>query len=160
MTLPELNKILSEKLSNKMTLQNQLLEVVKEIDNINNQIRQKKVDYFFEYLKPGYSHEIKSYFNGRLTPQKDSESIYLQIGDKFELVKRNKKSFVIKVVEYKQRKYDTETKRRIETIIYPNWLYRISVDDLYYNLLKDPQFNKSFDTWMSREDVINSLLTF
>jgi hypothetical protein len=158
MTLPELNKILSEKLTNRLTIQEQLNKIHKEIDEINKQIQLKKLDYLFDYLKIGYSHEIKSYLSIRMTPQKDAHNVSLKVGDKFELVKRNKKSFVIKVVQYKKIKHNFQTKTTSEEIIYPNWQYRVPIEDLYYNLLKDAEFSKNFNTWISRQEILNSLI--
>lgn len=167
MTIIEVKKKISETASTQRSLINQLSEVNSEIGKLNNLLHQLNMDAFSEYLKVGFTIELKNWFNVSMVPLTGSENVSIKPGCILELSKINKKTFVFKLTKYIKRKqisggigsslYSPSAKF-IEEVTHPNWQYRIQIEDMYHFLMRDPDFKRSFENWQNRESVLNELL--
>jgi hypothetical protein len=163
MTIIEVKKKISETASTQRSLINQLSEVNSEIGKLNNLLHQLNMDAFSEYLKVGFTIELKNWFNVSMVPLTGSENVSIKPGCILELSKINKKTFVFKLTKYIKRKqisgalYSTSAKF-IEEVTHPNWQYRIKIEDMYHFLIRDTDFKRSFENWQNRESILNELL--
>jgi len=71
------------------------------------------------------------------------ESPYFRAGDTIQVVKKNKKSFVIKCL-----------KRGDKT---PNTLFRIEIEQIYQYFLGDKTLKLGFETFLNRKESLNIL---
>jgi hypothetical protein len=94
-----------------------------------------------------------------MVPLTGSQNVTIRPGDVIELSKINKKTFVFKLTKYTNKKRGSLSNAKfIEETIHPNWQYRIRIEDMYYFLMRDPDFKKSFENWQNRESILNQLL--
>jgi hypothetical protein len=164
MTITQLKQKISETVSTQRSLINQLSEINSEIGKLNKLLHQMNMDAFSEYLKVGFTIELKNWFNVNFIPLSGSSNVTIRPGDVLELSKINKKSFVFKLTKHTNKKlisgnflYSLNAKYLEETI-HPNWQYRIQIEDMYQFLMRDPDFKNSFDNWINRENLLNELL--
>jgi hypothetical protein len=162
MTIIEVKKKIAEVSSTQRSLINQLSEVNSEIGKLNNLLHQMNMDAFSEYLKVGFTIELKNWFNVSMVPLTGSENVSIKPGCILELSKINKKTFVFKLTKYTSRKrtgpLNSPNSKVIEEVTHPNWQYRIKIEEMYYFLMRDPDFKRSFENWQNRESILNELL--
>jgi hypothetical protein len=159
MTIIEVKQKITEVSSIQRNLINKLSEVNSEIGKLNNLLHQMNMDTFSEYLKVGFTIELKNWFNISMVPLTGSQNITMRPGDVIELSKINKKTFVFKLTKHTIRKrIGPLNPKLIEEVKHPNWQYRIQIEDMYHFLMRDPDFKKSFENWQNREIVLNELL--
>lgn len=163
MTINELNQKISEKIALQRSLINQLSEINGDIGKLNSLLHKMKMQAFSEYLKVGFTFELKKWLNISKVTLTGSENVSIRPGDVLELAKINKKSFVFKLTKYTVRKrvggsINSLTSQIIEEVTHPNWQYRIGIEDMFYFLTREPDFKKSFENWMNRESLLNDLL--
>jgi hypothetical protein len=162
MTIIEVKQKITEVSSKQRSLINQLSEVNSEIGKLNNLLHQMNMDAFSEYLKVGFTIELKNWFNISMVPLTGSENVSIKPGCILELSKINKKTFVFKLTKYTSRKrtgpLNSPNSKVIEEVTHPNWKYRIEIEEMYHFLMRDPDFKKYFESWQNRESILNELL--
>lgn len=168
MNYAQLEKTISEKRQHLSKLSKELRQVSFEIDSLNNKIEELLSSMFIDYLNLNETFEIKRYcnFSGIQVAIKDTPPLnhgssiwpgHFSIGDKIEVIKKNKRSLVIRCVCKKLFKFDNQ--QRVIEFVNPQSQFRVNVDDFRNFLLSDSEFKNNFTTWLKRKNSLDDLIS-
>ena len=124
-----------------------------ELDYLRDQLESAKKIEFIEYLELEEIRITSGFFRHNGIRLKGSSNLIMQNdillynGEKFKLIKKNKKSVVIEVVWLK---------RGLD--INPKIQYRIDRDVFYNYYLSDSVREKSFTTYLKRKNALQQIL--
>lgn len=129
----------------------------------NNLIQCKKlklIDYFKEYIEIGFTYNVSVYFSvsGVQTGVKKDEAVFpfFNIGDAFEVIKKNNKTFVIRQTKKVVSFYINGIKQN--KITEPNYVFRVDIIDLYETICsRDKTFCDSFEKYVTRKESLEML---
>ena len=104
-------------------------------------------------------HNRYLYFTGVQTGVKKDDKTYapnFNDGDTFEFIKKNAKSIVIKCTKKVHMKFINGVRsQNIEEN--PGWTFRVEIESLYQNLIRDEDFKKSFNKYVMRKEALELL---
>jgi hypothetical protein len=149
MTLSEIKSKIVENRETVKQLQDQLRQIGNESRKLQETLREKEIEAFSEYIELDTIYNITRFamFTGvQIQRPKENdklESPYFRAGDTIQVVKKNKKSFVIKCL-----------KRGDKT---PNTLFRIEIEQIYQYFLGDKTLKLGFETFLNRKESLNIL---
>ena len=169
MTVKEIRSELLEKKSLLKEIFSQQKKINSEIDNLKITLEEKYKSLLLEYFPVGSVIEFQKLanFNGvQISKERNSKNelppeIQLpifRIGDKIEILKHNKKSVVIKIIQHNKYIWNSITKNYdLKDTFYPNTKYRIELDGFYYFFISDQEFMKRFEVFISRKESLAKL---
>lgn len=116
-------------------------------------------DYFYQYLELGSKitfknhNYIRAVVSGKETPESikvfTGNQVRFQSGDVIQIVKKNKKSIVVKYIL--RNSFGSKDPEQLDLNL------RIETDELFYNLNKDHEFQISFDKFVNRSESLSEL---
>lgn len=149
MTLVEIQEQLEQKKIELKEIQQQLTKLNSEYRDLNK-IRAEKLRIgFLEFLEIGFEFKLEGFVNlsgvrTGLKKGEDRSSSQFRNGERVKIIKKNKMSFVLEIVE-------SDRKKTGET-------YRVDSEGVYDFLLKDENFYKSLLKYIIRNESLNSIL--
>lgn len=149
-------KLNSNRLEIKL-LQCQLDKLLDENAKLSKQKNNLEVFKLVDYIQIGDEYEPQRYMylKGTQTGKCTGSSPVFRPGDKFQFIRKNDKSIVIKLtrkitsVNINSQIVKTESK--------PDYSFRIDLGSLYLNLMKDPTFKESFTKYINRKESLVNL---
>lgn len=156
MTIVEIQQLIDEKNSSSIQLSKQLSLLNRELSDLRDKLYQLEMIEFTNYLQIGEVIQLDNYysFSGYCKDPKASNSF--STGEKFKIVKKNKKSIVIEVVKKFKKQWDQSQRKSViigETN--PGWLIRVDLDSFFHFYMKN---NKSaFESYIKRKQALDSL---
>lgn len=151
--------------SNTDAIQKLKLEISnlsKDNTRLNNEHDDKLIEYFSEYIELGSTYNVNNrylYFKGVQTGRKKDDKEYhpnFIDGDKFEFIKKNQKSIVIKCTNKVVLTFNNGIRTKsIENN--PGWTFRVETESLYVQLMRDPVFKDSYDKYVMRIESLELL---
>lgn len=156
MTIVEIQQLIDEKNSSSIQLSKQLSLLNRELYDLRDKLYQLEMIEFVNYLQIGEVIQLDNYysFSGYCKDPKATNSF--SIGEKFKIVKKNKKSIVIEVVKKFKKQWDQSQRKSViigETN--PGWLIRVDLDSFFHFYMKN---NKSaFESYIKRKQALDSL---
>lgn len=163
MRLQEIDNKYASNLAAIRELQKQVAELSRENNRLSAEKEEKRMKYFSEWIEIGQKYSVNSYMwmSGTLTGVKAGETNsidanpQLQQGDEFEFVKKNEKSFVIKVTtKLKNKRVNGQI---VEQVLHPNWTYRVVFGEVYTYMMRDQSMKQSFETFILRKEALDLL---
>ena len=129
-------------------------------NNLNNYKNLKLIEFFKEFIEIGSIYNITNYtyFDGiqiGIHKKDIKQNPYFVKGDIIEIVKKNKKSVVIKCKTKLKEVWKDGIKITISSN--PGWLFRIDINNLYNKLTADKEFNDSFEIYINRKENLEIL---
>ena len=163
MRLQEIDNKYATNLATIRELQKQVAELSRENNRLSAEKEEKRMKYFSEWIEIGQKYSVNSYMwmSGTLTGVKAGETNsidanpQLNQGDEFEFVKKNEKSFVIKVTtKLKNKRVNGQI---VEQVLHPNWTYRVVFSEVYTYMMRDQSMKQSFETFILRKEALDLL---
>ena len=142
-------------------LQLEISKLSKDNVKLNNGYDDKLIEYFKEYIELGSTYNVHRYlyFTGVQTGIKKDDKQYspnFNDGDAFEFIKKNAKSIVIKCTNKVHLTFSNgKTSKRVENN--PGWTFRVEIESLYQNLIREEDFKKSFNKYVMRKEALELL---
>jgi hypothetical protein len=142
-------------------LQLEISKLSKDNVKLNNGYDDKLIEYFKEYIELGSTYNVHRYlyFTGVQTGIKKDDKQYspnFNDGDAFEFIKKNAKSIVIKCTKKVHLTFSNgKTSKRVEEN--PGWTFRVEIESLYQNLIREEDFKKSFNKYVMRKEALELL---
>lgn len=142
-------------------LQLEISKLSKDNVKLNNGYDDKLIEYFKEYIELGSTYNVHRYlyFTGVQTGIKKDDKQYspnFNDGDAFEFIKKNAKSIVIKCTNKVHLTFSNgKTSKRVEEN--PGWTFRVEIESLYQNLIREEDFKKSFNKYVMRKEALELL---
>lgn len=142
-------------------LQLEISQLSKDNTRLNNGYDDKLIEYFKEYIELGSTYNVHRYlyFTGVQTGIKKDDKQYspnFNDGDAFEFIKKNAKSIVIKCTNKVHLTFSNgKTSKRVENN--PGWTFRVEIESLYQNLIREEDFKKSFNKYVMRKEALELL---
>lgn len=142
-------------------LQLEISQLSKDNTRLNNGYDDKLIEYFKEYIELGSTYNVHRYlyFTGVQTGIKKDDKQYspnFNDGDTFEFIKKNAKSIVIKCTNKVHLTFSNgKTSKRVENN--PGWTFRVEIESLYQNLIREEDFKKSFNKYVMRKEALELL---
>ena len=142
-------------------LQLEISKLSKDNVKLNNGYDDKLIEYFKEYIELGSTYNVHRYlyFTGVQTGIKKDDKQYspnFNDGDAFEFIKKNAKSIVIKCTTKVHLTFSNgKTSKRVEEN--PGWTFRVEIESLYQNLIREEDFKKSFNKYVMRKEALELL---
>lgn len=144
----------------KLKLEISLLS--KDNTRLNNEHDNKLIEYFSEYIELGSTYNVSNrylYFKGVQTGRKKDDKEHRPNfidGDTFEFIKKNQKSMVIKCTNKVVLIFNNGVRTKsIENN--PGWTFRVEIESLYTQLMRDPIFKDSYDKYIIRKEALELL---
>ena len=142
-------------------LQLEISKLSKDNVKLNNGYDDKLIEYFKEYIELGSTYNVHRYlyFTGVQTGVKKDDKQYspnFNDGDAFEFIKKNAKSIVIKCTN-KVFVHFNNGKRTQKVENNPGWTFRVEIESLYQNLIREEDFKKSFNKYVMRKEALELL---
>ena len=159
-----LNQIKEQIATNTAAIKKLQLEISKlsqENVKLNNGYDDKLIEYFKEYIELGNTYYVTKYLylTGVQTGVKKDDKQYspnFNDGDTFEFIIKNAKSIVIKCTKKVHMKFINGVRSQsIENN--PGWTFRVEIESLYQNLIKDEVFKNSFTKYVMRKEALELL---
>jgi hypothetical protein len=149
MTLVEIQEQLEQKKIELREIQQQLTKLNSEYRDLNKIRAEKLRSGFLEFLEIGFEYKFNGFVNlsgvrTGLKKGEDRSSSQFRNGERVKIIKKNKMSFVIEIVE-------SDRKKTGET-------YRVDIEGVYTLLLSDENFYKSLLKYIIRNESLNSIL--
>jgi len=149
MTLVEIQEQLEQKKIELREIQQQLAKINSVYRDLISKKEKKLTSGFLEFLEIGFEYKFKGFVNltGVRTGLKKGEDIEIsqfRNGEVVKIIKKNKISFVVEIV-------DSEHKKVGEA-------YRVNIKEVYDLLLGDENFHKSLLKYIIRNESLNSIL--
>ena len=143
-------------------LQLEISKLSKDNVKLNNGYDDKLIEYFKEYIELGSTYNVHNrylYFTGVQTGVKKDDKQYspnFNDGDAFEFIKKNAKSIVIKCTNKVHLTFSNgKRSERVESN--PGWTFRVEIESLYQNLIREEDFKKSFNKYVMRKEALELL---
>ena len=143
-------------------LQLEISKLSKDNVKLNNGYDDKLIEYFKEYIELGSTYNVHNrylYFTGVQTGVKKDDKQYspnFNDGDAFEFIKKNAKSIVIKCTNKVHLTFSNgKRSERVESN--PGWTFRVEIESLYQNLIREEDFKKSFNKYIMRKEALELL---
>jgi len=160
MRISEIDNQISENNQQMKALQKQVAELSRANGQLSLEKENKKMQYFLDWIEIGQQFNVNTFMwmsgvQTGIKPGDKSHTPNLQTGDIIEFVKKNAKSIVIKVIT--KIKSERVNGQVVATTTNPNWTFRIEIKELYNNILKDPNMNTSFKTFVIRKESLELL---
>ena len=159
-----LNQIKEQIATNTAAIKKLQLEISKlsqENVKLNNGYDDKLIEYFKEYIELGTTYNVNKYLylTGVQTGIKKDDKQYspnFNDGDKFEFIKKNVKSIVIKCTNKVHLTFSNgKTSKRVEENL--NCTFRVETESLYGQLIRDEIFKDSFTKYVMRKEALELL---
>lgn len=139
-------------------LQNQISKLSAKTSELERLREESKLKTFVEYIEIGSTYEFLSY--AYLTGVESGSKTGLQSnfvkGDVIEIVKKNKMSIVIKCIKKISSKRDSNN-MRVLSESNPNAQFRIDIQSLFINMIRDSQFSDGLKTFSKRKEALDEL---
>jgi hypothetical protein len=143
-------------------LQLEISQLSKDNVKLNNGYDDKLIEYFKDYIELGSTYNVHNrylYFTGVQTGVKKDDKQYspnFNDGDAFEFIKKNAKSIVIKCTKKVHLTFSNgKRSERVESN--PGWTFRVEIESLYQNLIREEDFKKSFNKYVMRKEALELL---
>lgn len=142
-------------------LQSKTSKCVTNIGNLRHQKDMMELEYFVEYLEIGHVHTFSNHVNLRGVPtgKNNFDGTSFSSGEKIEIVKKNKKSIVVKCTKRKKITWQDVNGKRVSVseIVDYDKLFRIEIESLLYYFTKNEIFNNNFNSWIKRRVSLDSI---
>jgi len=117
-----------------------------------------KLKTFVEYIEVGSTYEFHSYtyLTGVESGSKTGLQSNFVKGDVIEIVKKNKMSIVVKCIKKISSTRDSNN-MRVLSESNPNAQFRIDIQSLFVNMIRDSQFSDGLKTYQKRKEALNEL---
>jgi hypothetical protein len=139
-------------------LQNQISGLSIKTSELERLKEDDKLKTFVEYIEVGSTYEFHSYTY--LTGVESGSKTGLQSnfikGDVIEIVKKNKMSIVIKCIKKISSTRDSNN-MRVLSESNPNAQFRIDIQSLFINMIRDSQFSDGLKTYQKRKEALDEL---
>ena len=147
----KLHQIQDKQAENSKTIK-ELRQVISKLESENNKLEEARKIAVYEavldFVSIGDIIEIPS---GKWLSPFDAF-------DRFEVVKKNKKSVVIKILDRKVYRWDQELRKRFSTITHPNKIERVKYESFGRVLYQIPSYKEQVLTTTKRSDLLDLLL--
>lgn len=132
-------------------LQNQITKLSVKTSELERLREESKLKTFVEYIEVGSTYEFHSYtyLTGVESGSKTGLQSNFVKGDVIEIVKKNKMSIVIKCIK--------KISSTIDVVSNPNAQFRIDIQSLFVNMIRDPQFSDGLKTYYKRKEALAEL---
>jgi hypothetical protein len=139
-------------------LQNQISKLSAKTSELERLKEDAKLKTFVEYIEVGSTYEFHSYtyLTGVESGSKTGLQSNFVKGDVIEIVKKNKMSIVIKCIKKISSTRDINN-MRILSESNPNAQFRIDIQSLFVNMIRDPQFSDGLKTYYKRKEALSEL---
>ena len=139
-------------------LQNQITKLSVKTSELERLREESKLKTFVEYIEIGNTYEFHSYtyLTGVESGSKTGLQSNFVKGDVIEIVKKNKMSIVIKCIKKISSKRDSNN-MRVELVSNPNAQFRVDIQSLFVNMIRDPQFSDGLKTYHKRKEALDEL---
>jgi hypothetical protein len=139
-------------------LQTQITKLSIKTSELERLKEYAKLKTFVEYIEVGSTYEFHSYTY--LTGVESGSKTGLQPnfikGDVIEIVKKNKMSIVIKCIKKISSTRDSNN-MRVLSESNPNAQFRIDIQSLFINMIRDSQFSDGLKTYQKRKEALDEL---
>jgi len=160
MTISELKQKIDEKNNESSLLHKQLNDLHKELAKLRSQFEQLEMEEFVNYLQIGEVIEVDNYYSFRGFCNDTKSTNSFTSGERFKIVKKNKKSIVIDVTKKFKRQWDDVAKKSVVVSEYsPGWKIRVDLDSFYHFYFKSKTMKAAFDSYIKRKQSLESLLS-
>jgi len=173
MNYTELKKEINFRRSKIALLQKEMFEISKELNKLDQQLRESEQEFFNEYLQLEEPITIKSFFDfsGIQVNEKNAETNPSQSrfqtnskywassfsnNDIIKIIKKNKKSVVIECIKKHYTKW--EDGKTVQHVINPKSQFRVNIDTIKTFLTRDKIWMDGFNTWIQRKQALDELL--
>jgi hypothetical protein len=139
-------------------LQNQISKLSAKTSELERLKEESKLKTFVEYIEVGSTYEFHSYtyLTGVESGSKTGLQSNFVKGDVIEIVKKNKMSIVIKCIKKISSKRDSNN-MRVLSESNPNAQFRIDIQSLFVNMIRDSQFSDGLKTYYKRKEALDEL---
>ena len=139
-------------------LQTQITKLSIKTSELERLKEYAKLKTFVEYIEVGSTYEFHSYtyLTGVESGSKTGLQSNFVKGDVIEIVKKNKMSIVIKCIKKISSTRDSNN-MRVLSESNPNAQFRIDIQSLFVNMIKDSQFSDGLKTYQKRKEALDEL---
>lgn len=163
MRLQEIENKIAQNQAVIKELEKQVFGLSKENNQLSTLKEETRMKYFSEWIEIGQVFHVSYivFMSGTLTgaSAKDSKinsNPHLEQGDVFEIIKKNDKSFVIKITT-KQIKERDSSNTWVKKVLHPNWTYRVYINEIYNFVKREENWKQSFETFILRKEALELL---
>ena len=154
MRLSEIESQIATNRNAMKELQNQISKLSAKTSELERLREESKLKTFVEYIEVGSTYEFHSYtyLTGVESGSKTGLQSNFVKGDVIEIVKKNKMSIVIKCI----KKISGSSLFNLSESN-PNAQFRIDIQSLFVNMIRDPQFSDGLKTYYKRKEALDEL---
>jgi hypothetical protein len=158
MRISEIESKLKQNYGEIKILQKKVAELISQNATLSQEKESRLMELFSEYIQIGKLFEIEKYvyFDGIQTGGKEvTRNPHFAQGDIIEIIKKNKKSIVIKAV--------LQTVSKLESGIWKKTkedtglTFRIDINSIYINFMKNENFKTGFVSYVTRTESLKLL---
>lgn len=149
MKLREIKQQLKEERQKLKLVIEKHTEISKTISKLIQQSNDIVMQYFVDYLEIGskWTFHQYSFPSGVVVIKQHNWPTTFSSGDVIEIVKKNQKSIVIKLIKKFSKPGES-----------PNCLYRIELKSFKDMMTRSTNFGNSFNTWILRQNALDDIL--
>lgn len=160
MTITNLKKLIDDKKKITLLLTKDLRTLQSEINGFRSQLYELELSTFLDYLQLEESIDLNNSFHFKGFSKNTEATNSFKPGERFKIVKKNKKSIIIEVTKKLQRKWDEVTKKQIIISEYnPGWIIRVDLESFFHFYFKTKLLKDSFDSYIKRKEALDNLLS-
>ena len=154
MRLSEIESQIATNRNAMKELQNQISKLSAKTSELERLREESKLKTFVEYIEVGSTYEFQSYtyLTGVESGSKTGLQSNFVKGDVIEIIKKNKMSIVIKCI----KKISGASWSNLSESN-PNAQFRIDIQSLFVNMIRDPQFSDGLKTYHKRKEALDEL---